>query len=107
LNDGVTPGGERILPEGYTTHVSTIAPAWLADENPVYGGGFFWVNGDGRVPLPKEAYSMQGAGGQSATIIPTHDLVVVRLGHYKGAGPGGKALNRAFSLLLEAVPAKQ
>ena len=37
-------------------------------------------------------------------MIPTHGLVVVRLGKYTGAGPGGRALNRAYELLLEAVP---
>ncbi|MCC6987741.1 MAG: serine hydrolase [Acidobacteria bacterium] len=104
LNDGVTPGGERILPEGYTAHVSTIAPAWLADENPVYGGGFFWVNGDGRAPLPKEAYSMQGAGGQSVWIVPSHDLVIVRLGNFKGSRQSGPTLNKAMEILVGAVP---
>jgi CubicO group peptidase (beta-lactamase class C family) len=102
LNDGVTPGGERILPEGYTTHVSTIAPAWLADENPVYGGGFFWVNGDGRVPLPMEAFSMQGAGGQSVWIVPSHDLVIVRLA--TKSRQSGPTLNKAMVILAGAVP---
>ena len=37
-------------------------------------------------------------------MIPTHQLVVVRLGKYTGAGAGGRALDRAFELLLEAVP---
>lgn len=105
LQDGVW-NGERLLPEGYVDYVKTVAPAWQADGRPVYGGGFFWVNGDGGDPIPRSAFSMQGAGGQSATIIPTHDLVVVRLGHYKGSGPGGRALNRAFALLIEAVPAR-
>jgi CubicO group peptidase (beta-lactamase class C family) len=106
LNDGVTPDGERILPEGYATHVSTIAPAWLADENPVYGGGFFWVNGDGGVPLPKEAYSMLGAGGQSVWIVPSHDLVIVRLGNFKGSRQADPTLNEAIEILMSAVPAK-
>ena len=102
LQDGVW-NGERLLPEGYAAHVRTIAPAWLADGRPVYGGGFFWVNGDGGTPIPRDAFSMQGAGGQSATIIPSHGLVVVRLGKYRGAAAGDRALDRMFELLMQAV----
>ncbi|MBI4623023.1 MAG: serine hydrolase, partial [Verrucomicrobia bacterium] len=72
-------------------------------QRPVYGG-FFWINGDGRYPVPKEAYYMAGAGGQTTMIIPSHDLVVVRLGHYKGSTPGEADLKKALALLLEAVP---
>ena len=82
--------GERILPEGYVEFVSTVAPAWEADGRPVYGA-FFWINGDNSYPIPKDAYYMAGAGGQYTIIIPSHDLVVVRLGHYKGGGPAMKA----------------
>jgi len=103
LQDGVW-NGERLLPEGYVTHVKTLAPAWVADGRPVYGGGFFWVNGDGATPVPRDAYSMQGAGGQSVTIIPTHGLVVVRIGKFRGSGAGGRALNEGFRRLLRAVP---
>lgn len=103
LQDGVW-NGERLLPEGYVRHVRTLAPAWVADGRLVYGGGFFWVNGDGATPVPTDAYSMQGAGGQSVTIIPSHDLVVVRIGKYRGAGAGGRALDAGFRRLLELVP---
>lgn len=103
LQDGVW-NGERILPEGYAEYARTVAPAWEADGRPVYGGAFFWVNGDGGQPLPRDAFSMRGAGGQSATIVPSHDLVIVRLGKYRGAGEGGRALQDAMSLLMEAVP---
>jgi CubicO group peptidase (beta-lactamase class C family) len=103
LQDGVW-NGERLLPVGYVDHVRTLAPAWVADGRPVYGGGFFWVNGDGASPVPRDAYSMQGAGGQSATIIPSHGLVVVRIGKYRGADAGESALDRAFAMLLKAVP---
>jgi CubicO group peptidase (beta-lactamase class C family) len=102
LQDGVW-NGERLLPEGYAAFVSTVAPAWAADGRPVYGG-FFWVNGDGALPIPKDAYYMSGAGGQNVFIIPSHDLVVVRLGHYKGQSPGEDALRKALALLMEAVP---
>ena len=99
LQDGVW-NGKRLLPEGFVDFVRTPAPAW---SEPVYGG-FFWLNRTRRWPVPEDAYFMAGAGGQYAIIIPTHDLVVVRLGHYKGAAAGEGALARALSLLVEAVP---
>jgi len=102
LQDGVW-NGERLLPEGYRDFVSTVAPAWAADGRPVYGG-FFWINGNGAFPIPREAYYMAGAGGQYTIMIPSHELVVVRLGHYKGSSAGEEALSRALALLIEAVP---
>lgn len=102
LQDGVW-NGERILPEGYTKFVSTLAHAWKEDGRPVYGG-FFWLNGNETFPIPQEAYYMAGAGGQYTIIIPSHDLVVVRLGHFKGSGPGTESLKKALALLIEAVP---
>lgn len=102
LQDGVW-NGERLLPEGYVEHARTLAPAWVADGRPVYGGAFFWVNGDGGSPIPRDAFSMQGAGGQSATIIPSHQLVIVRLGKYRGERVGDSVLTRAMELLMEAV----
>ncbi len=102
LQDGIW-NGERILPEGFTKFVSTLADPWVADGRPIYGG-LFWINGDGARPIPKDAYMMLGAGGQSVTIIPSHDLVVVRLGHFKGSKAGDIALNKAYSLLMEAIP---
>jgi CubicO group peptidase (beta-lactamase class C family) len=105
LQDGVW-NGQRILPQGFVKFVSTLAPAWVADGRPIYGG-FFWINGDGALPVPKDAYYMAGAGGQYTMIIPSHDLVVVRLGHFKGDAVGSKDLNTALALLLEAVPARR
>jgi CubicO group peptidase (beta-lactamase class C family) len=104
LQDGVW-NGRRILPEGYVKFVSTVAPAWEADGRPIYGA-FFWINGEGGFPVPRDAYYMAGSGTQIALIIPSHDLVVVRLGHYRGGGPGFQSLNRALALLMEAVPRK-
>src|SRR5258705_4839033 len=102
LQDGVW-NGERILPEGWTKFVSTLAPAWVADKRRVYGA-FFWINGDSTMPVPREAYYMSGAGGQTTLIIPSHDLVVVRLGHFKGEAAGAEGFNNALALLMEAVP---
>jgi CubicO group peptidase (beta-lactamase class C family) len=102
LQDGVW-NGERILPEGYAKFVSTPAPAWVADKRPIYGG-FFWINGLSQYPVPKDSYYMAGAGGQTTMIVPSHDLVVVRLGHYKGEAFGAPAFRKALALLMEAVP---
>ena len=105
LQDGVWDG-ERILPEGYAKFVSTLAPAWAADRRPVYGA-FFWLNGDGRFPVPRDAYYMSGAGGQTTLIVPSHDLVVVRLGHYRGDAAGAPGFHKALALLMEAVPQRK
>jgi CubicO group peptidase (beta-lactamase class C family) len=102
LQDGVW-NGERILPPGYAKFVSTPAPAWVADKRPIYGA-FFWVNGAGQHPVPRDSYYMAGAGGQTTMIIPSHDLVVVRLGHYKGETAGAAAFRNALTLLMAAVP---
>jgi CubicO group peptidase (beta-lactamase class C family) len=99
LQDGIWDG-ERLLPTGWADFVRTPAPAW---SQPVYGA-FFWLNRTKRWPVPEDAYFMAGAGGQYVVIIPTHDLVVVRLGHYKGSETGEKALSHALERLMEAVP---
>jgi CubicO group peptidase (beta-lactamase class C family) len=103
LQDGLW-NGERILPEGYVHFVTTVAPAWVADQRPIYGA-FFWLNTDGRsFPVSGDAYFMAGAGGQYTIIIPSHDLVVVRLGHYSGETAGTASLARALTLLVQSVP---
>ncbi len=99
LQDGVW-NGERLLPAGWVDFVRTPAPAW---SQPVYGG-FFWLNRTHVWPVPEDAFYMAGAGGQYTFIIPTHDLVVVRLGHYKGERAGEEALRNALALLMQAVP---
>ncbi len=91
--------GEQILPETFSNFVSTLAPAW---KEPVYGG-LFWINGKGEMPIPKEAYYMAGAGGQKTIIIPSKDLVVVRLGHHRGDPIGARSLNNALAILMNAV----
>ena len=104
LQDGVW-NGVRILPEGFVRFVTTVAPAWAADGRPIYGG-FFWINGDGDLPIPRDAYFMAGAGGQFTIIIPSHDLVVVRQGHYRGGTIGTESLKQALAVLVAAVPAR-
>jgi CubicO group peptidase (beta-lactamase class C family) len=102
LNDGVWQG-RRLLPEGFTRFVSTPAPAW---KEPIYGG-MVWLNGSGQWNLPKDAYAFRGAGEQDVFIVPSRDLVIVRMGHFPGMQPGFADLKRAQALLLDAILAKQ
>ncbi len=98
LQDGVWQG-ERILPEGWTEFVATVAPA---DEKRNYGG-MFWVNQAPRMErVPKDTYWSSGFMGQVTMIIPSRKLVVVRM------GPSAKSvypyLNETIGRILKAIP---
>jgi CubicO group peptidase (beta-lactamase class C family) len=86
LADGVWKG-ERILPEGWSKYVSTLAPSQPASRARG-GAGYgaqFWIYG-GMEGLPEVAYSPGGALGQYAMIIPSKNVVIVRRGLDAGGG---------------------
>ena len=99
LQDGVWDG-ERLLPKGWRDFTRTPAPAWPGKEY----GGMWWLNRNHEFPVPADAFSMQGVGGQTTLVIPTHDLVVVRMGHFKGTSVSDASLAKALTLLMKAVP---
>lgn len=102
LQDGVWLG-ERLLPEGFVDFVSTPAEPW---EDPIYGG-LFWLNPQGMYPsLPEDAFAMRGGGGQNVVVVPSLDLIVVRLGHSRGKEHVAASLNRALEIVVEAVNGK-
>jgi CubicO group peptidase (beta-lactamase class C family) len=98
LQDGSWEG-ERILPEGWTEFVSTPAPAFESVAGRRGYGAQFWLLG-GVEGLPEGAYTTSGNKGQHATIIPAHNMVVVRT----GVDPLGARWNQArfVSATLEA-----
>jgi CubicO group peptidase (beta-lactamase class C family) len=83
LNDGVW-GGERILPEGWVEYSTTVTPG---SPKGMYGA-YFWLNAgedeqgtNRRYPsLPSDLYMATGHNSQIIVIIPSHHLVIVRLG---------------------------
>lgn len=95
LRDGMW-GGERVLPEGWSTFVSTPAPGW---DEPCYGGQF-WLNGLAEFDLPKEAYFMAGFGEQRVFVVPSASLVIVRLGHRSDTDHPRAATNRMLRKLM-------
>jgi len=79
LNDGRWPRNKRgrtpFVARSWTEFVRTPAPT-----APHYGG-FWWINSDGSFPsLPSDTYYASGAFGQAALVIPSHDLVIARMG---------------------------
>lgn len=83
LNDGVWQG-KRILPTGWVKYSTTPAPAAPQGQY----GAHFWLNGGKKIPpnerpypkLPGDTYFARGYQGQIIAVIPSHKLVVVRLG---------------------------
>jgi CubicO group peptidase (beta-lactamase class C family) len=99
LNGGVWEG-KRLLPQELVDFVRTVAPAW---KEPQYGGQF-WVNGNDAWNLPRDAYFAAGSGGQNTFIVPSHDLVIVRMGHHAGARASREAVRAAQKELLAVIP---
>lgn len=92
--------GNQMLPEGWMNYSITPTP-----NNPRNNyGAHFWLNADPEdvnqqrtwPQLPADAYSMNGYQGQRVIIIPSKDLVVVRLG--VSAGP-----NRGIEQLVSGI----
>lgn len=78
LEDGMW-NGERILPEGWSEFVASPAPAFPAEPGRTGYGAQFWLLG-GVEGLPPGTYTTSGNKGQHATLLPEHDMVVVRTG---------------------------
>lgn len=100
LWDGVWQG-ERILPEGWVQFISTPAPA---DKSKGYGG-LFWLNRGGAWKgVPEDAFMASGHMGQYTMVIPSRDVVVVRLGPSpRGSGP---YMTELVTRVLDALPKK-
>ena len=96
LRDGVFEG-DRILPEGWSEFVSTPSPGAREQEY----GGLWWLNRGGRHPdVPRDAYWAAGFMGQVTMVIPSEDVVVVRLG--PSPGEFDAYLNQTVASLLAA-----
>jgi CubicO group peptidase (beta-lactamase class C family) len=83
LQDGKW-NGRQILPEGFAAMMHAPSQA-----DAVYGQGMTWLAGpaseqkagdDQAYGLPADTYWLEGHDGQTVTVIPSADLVVVRMG---------------------------
>lgn len=100
LQDGVW-NGQRLLPEGWMRYSTT--PTQEDPERKF--GAHFWLNPDNDdqpwPDLPADIYAMKGYQGQRVMIVPSDDLVVVRLGFTPSPTPAG--MNELVRDLIRAV----
>ena len=86
LNGGVV-NGEPLLPQAWVELSTTATPASLKARP--YAAQF-WLNQDGATTMmpkvPRDAFAARGHYGQSTFIIPSRNLVVVRMGQTYQSG---------------------
>ncbi len=95
LNDGLW-NGRRLLPEGWREYVTRHTPLSGADS---YGAGFWTVEHAGDSRLPRDTFFASGFQGQTIAVIPSRELVVVRL----GASHGPTGTWQLITELLDAM----
>jgi CubicO group peptidase (beta-lactamase class C family) len=108
LRDGVWDG-KRILPPGWVDFARRKTPV---DDCDVYGAGW-WITaerGDGKpyrslTPKgPRDLFHAQGHEGQLIVVVPSKDLVVVRLGHFKETEDAWHAVGDWMQSLVALFP---
>jgi CubicO group peptidase (beta-lactamase class C family) len=88
-NDGVWKG-ERLLPEKWVSFAATPAPTRAPQKNQWGYGAQFWLL-DQMPGVPAGTFTTAGNKGQYVTIVPGHDLVILRT----GVDPNGKRFAQA------------
>jgi hypothetical protein len=104
LRDGVWLGN-RLLPAGWLAY--SLTPTKLSPDDEY--GAQMWLKlplspGRGEPPMPADGYYLLGYQGQAVAILPSRDLVIVRLGLTPDGGDWDTARNLAP--LVYAFPAR-
>ncbi len=102
--------GQLFLQQGQWNGQAVITADWVAEMlRPAKGsegvyGGQIWLKGPDTPSLPEDAFMLRGFQDQRVIIVPSHQLVIVRLGHNKDKVSDFDTL---IARLLEAVPPLQ
>jgi CubicO group peptidase (beta-lactamase class C family) len=106
LRDGVSPSGQRILPEGWVDYSAQLTPQ---SGEYGYGAGFWTQRGNSSAAreriaagMPADSFMALGSQGQYTIIIPSEDLVIVKIGWAYTPHDDAVAVER---LVREAVAA--
>ena len=87
-NDGVWQG-QRLLPKNWVRFSATPAPTRPPQKNQWGYGAQFWLL-DQMPGVPKGTFTTAGNKGQYVTVVPGHDLVIVRT----GVDPNGRQFSQ-------------
>jgi CubicO group peptidase (beta-lactamase class C family) len=96
LDGGRAPDGTQLIPEDWIDYVTDVT----AGSDGEYGSGY-WMYDAG---LPDDNFMMNGFQGQLGYIIPSEDLVIVRLGATNYQHDGSPELARAVIAAKRAEP---
>ena len=109
LHDGVV-GGQRILPPGWVEYSARQTPG---AEFIGYGAGFWTNRGSGYGPgyriaagLPPDAFLARGSHGQYVVIMPSQQLVIVRLGPAWTFRDDIEVVGRLTREVIQALPSQ-
>ena len=107
LHDGVV-GDRRILPEGWVKYSTTPTGA------NGYGAGFWLNTTDASIPewhmkwgipgAPRDAFMARGYMGQYTVIVPSADLVIVRMGQSHGRNAEIASVGKLVADVIAATP---
>jgi CubicO group peptidase (beta-lactamase class C family) len=85
LRDGVTENGQRILPRGWVDYSAELTPQ--SRDKYGYGAGFWTQRGNSAAArdriaagMPADSFMAMGSQGQYTIVIPSQDLVIVKIG---------------------------
>lgn len=108
LKDGLA-GGRRLLPEGWVRQAATptldtaYGAGWWTN---VKGGETYalWGVPWGFASAPRDAFFARGFMGQFTLVVPSRDLVIVRMGISHQRGDAIEAVDRLVGEVLAALP---
>lgn len=100
LRDGKW-GDRRIVPEGW---VDFARGGGNEDDADAYGAGWWVTSEKQRAELPADCFRAQGFEGQLVMVVPSKDLVLVRLGHFGDAGQNWDALATWIGKAISTFP---
>jgi CubicO group peptidase (beta-lactamase class C family) len=111
LRDGVTESGQRLLPVGWADNSARLTPQ-SADEYG-YGAGFWTQRGNSTAArkriaagMPADSFMAIGSQGQYTIVIPSHDLVIVKLGWAYTPHDDHVAVERLVRETIAALPSE-